>query len=1209
MRARNILLVPALLWAAAPAPAGQSDPAGLGIEEYARALLDHPLHRSGDWRTALSDSLELLRWEPGHPLSEANLLLLAQRVELIEDLRVLADGLLELDPERGFDPAARRILHTMQSGLGMGFAEPDEHAGDAHPEYLRDFLVLGPIGPRLDARAAWLPSPLFAEPGFDREHEGLEGPVRWQALERDRLTSSVRPWDGVREEIGQVFLASIIEAREGGPAWIEISARLPAESVHGGGRFPGVAPAWAFSFNGAEPVVIDHLEAERSGRHLEPVQLRPGRNQLIVCSSLLSPVRARFAIRVLRDLPASGYARSAEHLSGSLERGELGPDGEALLGVLLGLDHQQGRGLEHLRRAVERAPEAPHLRVQLALATTRASYLPNVWRKRRARELAEGVVAEVPDHFTMQLHLAEILAGEDREEEALEVLEMLERAHRHSARGLLLRHQVLRELGMQAQAEAALFEAHSRSPRFSRTLVGLASHYERVGQRQRAARDFLSAARVSGSSAPALSAAAARFAGVGELAEAEDLFREAVSRDPHEESALIGFLIETERLDEAERRLRGRAGSFPRVESIHLSLARIAQLRGEREALVESLKEARRIQPLRLSTRERLRELGEGDPCLEFLDSQLMDADEVIAGYAGGSQTESVVAVLDHSAIWLFEDGSSQQLTQNLFQVRDLEGCREMGDLGLPGEVLSVATIKASDGTRYEPVRVNDRFTMPHLEPGDFIEANYMTLEPGRLDQVVRVGEWSFASVERAFHLSRYVVSWPDSLGLEVVERNLEGIERESTSEGARTLDVFLARDRERVLPEPGAPPPGWFLPNVSFGTDEALATIASFPWAEARWYARPTPEIREAAAGAIEGVEGDEARARALHRFVREALDERTPGPGSAVGALLSREGNPSFLYLALLEAAGVSCELVWSRAVAPSSDPDPDPAHRSIDRWRRYPLVVVRPLDGPETWCDLNERLLPYGELMGFAPASEAFAAESGVEVRTPARPLADRPALALEGTVSIDQNGDARVEGSARFLAGLSYRLEEQFLEIPEAQRLYGVRAYAAQALRGLEVSEFELPGMGEDDERPMSLSVEGRVRSFLDREGQGWVCSLPMPPTGLRARFAGEGRRRLPFFLSAPILGRAAVRLVLPEGMELVDPPAPVELACPGGTYRLAIEREGPAQDRTWRVVREVLIDSFVIPPEEYPAFIEFCTRADDAEGVRLRFRGP
>ena len=189
---RAALLVLGLLLVA-PARAQDAD-----LETWAQVLVDHPLAARGD-RDALAASLiGLLRDEPGHPLAEAALRLLALQFPDLDDPHAVAQDVLALDAAAlraaGLSPPAARELQRLQGQLSVAYAPVAALGADVFPGYLTRFVALGPLldaGDPLQLRAA---SPEFKDPGFDREHAtaGLSGePAKWVPLSRSPLRPCV----------------------------------------------------------------------------------------------------------------------------------------------------------------------------------------------------------------------------------------------------------------------------------------------------------------------------------------------------------------------------------------------------------------------------------------------------------------------------------------------------------------------------------------------------------------------------------------------------------------------------------------------------------------------------------------------------------------------------------------------------------------------------------------------------------------------------------------------------------------------------------------------------------------------------------------------------------------------------------------------------------------------------------------------------------
>jgi tetratricopeptide (TPR) repeat protein len=201
----------------------------------------------------------------------------------------------------------------------------------------------------------------------------------------------------------------------GGPGWLELDFDDGAgpgwvsllSSREGGFRSVIADPSCQLSLNGDPPVAIDFLASERADKVLEPVRVarRP------------QPDRARAQPRRARALLGRGcsipravpkHARSESNAFGVLGRSVAGaapskvpetaetfleaqPErsaaAEALLGVVQFSDRRFAQGIAHLQKAVATDPKDVGARMFLAEAYNRGSYLPDTWRRGRAREV------------------------------------------------------------------------------------------------------------------------------------------------------------------------------------------------------------------------------------------------------------------------------------------------------------------------------------------------------------------------------------------------------------------------------------------------------------------------------------------------------------------------------------------------------------------------------------------------------------------------------------------------------------------------------------------------------------------------------------------------------------------------------------------------------------------------------------------------------
>jgi tetratricopeptide (TPR) repeat protein len=754
---------------------------------------------------------------------------------------------------------------------------------------------------------------------------------------------------------------------------------------------------------------------------------------------------------------------------------------------------------------------------------------------------------------------------------------------------------------MDEAAESAVVEALALAPNCPKVLSERARVLDAHGQGTRAIEMRLAALRAAGvTSSGALRQVADRFLALGEPERALELLREGVARDDDRAGrwALAQMLASLERHDEADALLAELAARHPDWERPCMLRADIALRRGDLAGELAALREAVLRRPALREARDRLYALTGEDETRAFFAREGADVDAVLAAYDDTAQQESVVHVLDHAVVRVFPDGASETLTQDVWRVRDLAGCEQLGRMRPDGEVLRLAVVKP-DGSEYEPVR-SGGYVMPNLKPGDFVVSVRRSADDAPGNRVVRPGSWTFASSDQAVGRSRYVIAGPETLPLWLVERQFDG-SHESEAWDDSLVHRFETVDRARVLPEPHAPPPTWFLPWVEFGMDADTDAILAGMTAGLVEPARVTPEVREAAAAALAGVAGDTARARALHAFVNDRLDQR--GWGSATAGLLEREGNAAYLYGALLAAADVPHELVWSRNVSPASDSEPDPAFVEGNYWRRKLLVLVEPRDGEPAWCDMDSKLLPYGELLGDAPGAPAVALPSRRLLTLADLPLSERPALNTEMSIRVLPDGSAQVDATLAFQAAPGWVLKEPVREIPMAIRKNWVTQMLSQIVPGVDVAEYSIPGL-DDAEQTLSIRGQGRVPTFLDDDGGALTCKLPFPPLGLAANLAGgEGPRRLPFFLDEPVVQANFVRMQLDESLTATSLPAGLQEEILGGSYELSVESDG-GRDLTIR--RRIALPPFALPASGHAAFAAFCQRVDEAERGVLRF---
>ncbi|MBM3986389.1 MAG: hypothetical protein FJ294_00335 [Planctomycetes bacterium] len=1198
-------------------------------EDWARSLVASPHYATADGDLRIAEWCELIGREPGHPLAELALAMIARTTT--DRPRDAAAAIAALDA-RSIHPLAEEDLIALQRERALSmrpFAEfATSEIPELHPDMAGMALASGPLaGNPLDIPLGELCLDLERALALPRLFGS--GPPRWIRVTRSGTADSLDVETACSADEGWAVVAMDFECdgRAGwfeldfsdatGPSWISLTA-AEGTGLEGASGFEGLRVA----FDDGSVREIDFLSAERSLAWREARVWRKGHNRVLL--SLPLGVAYDFAAR-LRDLSgralpwqASADPRSplgegraapasAQLLVGAIEHLEQvdprGAHSEALLGLAKFRDGRMVEGLSHIDSALAMAPESVEIMALAADLYGARSPLPETWRRARARELVEAGLALAPGHVGLQVAMARILGPEDRQEEAVRALEGLDGERAGPAPWLAL-VDLYGELDLEVRAEAVLKGAVELRSESARVLSAAAEHWARRGFLARA-RDVRLAQLVGRLDLGALGELGELEMRLGQRNESIETQR-SLARVTGDAGAAAGFartLATIGMTGESDATWLRLAERFPQESHFPLRRADLAHQLGDRDGEVAQLRIALECSPSDREARARLAGLGEENQAAATFSRFAIDPAQELATFDPSRWSDHIVRALDIAVVHVFEDGAFEQWTLSHEVARDLEGCEALGKQRPSGDMLSIETLKRLDGKAYEPVLVDGEYVMPALEPGDAVRIVARGFASGGAGSRTRTTQWYFASTQAPYFLSRYVISIPKSLQLELVQRNFTG-EHEVLDEGERVVHIFTLRDVDRVVTEPGAPPQSWFLPWVTFVGPQDMARIERELESELVVPTRLAPQLIEAASLACEGTETEEQRARALHRLVTESLDKREPlSRASALSALLTRSGNPMLLYATLLRAVGIEHELVWSRSVEPAADPAPERELADASRWTNQLLVLVKPHDAKQVWCDLSRKTLPYGCMIAASPRAEAFSATRGEWLAMPEAAWSERPGERTTLTVRVGLERSAEFDIALEFTGNMGFAVKEQLREVAKAQMKRTVTGIISRIVPGISLGDYSLEGL-DDEATPVVFRAKGTHKTLFDARSGEFSCKLPFPALDLGRIAAGEGERKLPFLLQRASVGSVRARFELPEGRSLASEHPEVLLEFGGGRYRLAIE---DASARGFTVVREFHLPAQVIAASDFAAFVEFAQRVDEADRVRVRLR--
>ena len=264
--------------------------------------------------------------------------------------------------------------------------------------------------------------------------------------------------------------------------------------------------------------------------------------------------------------------------------------------------------------------------------------------------------------------------------------------------------------------------------------------------------------------------------------------------------------------------------------------------------------------------------------------------------------------VLDYSAIWVHEDGSSEMLEHEIQKLQSQEAINAESETEPPsGLVLRLRVIKP-DGRVLEPEPVAGKptLTLPHLEVGDFIELEHVTPQAGDGAQGREYHGplWFFREADKGYWQSEFVVITPADRDLQIETHG------NVPPPQVKPLGTFVERRwRVDLSPpaelEPGSPPITEFLPSVRVGLGRLARSTCSSTWSTSRPTRRRSirgcARRRSRSCSGVPEAATDE-RARLVYRWVLEHVQEtkdtrETDGRRVITGAAGSRQS--AFRYM----------------------------------------------------------------------------------------------------------------------------------------------------------------------------------------------------------------------------------------------------------------------------------------------------------------------
>jgi hypothetical protein len=334
--------------------------------------------------------------------------------------------------------------------------------------------------------------------------------------------------------------------------------------------------------------------------------------------------------------------------------------------------------------------------------------------------------------------------------------------------------------------------------------------------------------------------------------------------------------------------------------------------------------------------------------------------------------------------------------------------------------------------------------------------------------------------------------------------------------------------------------------------------------------------------------------RAKRLYRWVTSNVEEGQEDDGRRV--VIGKQGNLWRGFIMLCRSLGIRVDYV---AAQNRLNLPPEGPFSALNRYTN-PLLRVQTEKGP-IWLAMAGKFAPFGYIPAETRGMPAQVLVDGKwhPVTVPNEGKADR--VAVEGRVKLAADGSAEVELAQSFHGTYAMALRNVVTEFNEQQLRDAVESQLlGRHLRGAQLLSYRVEGI-DDPETPIVIHSKSSVRTFAQPVGGSLLIQ---PPFMTRVSgYAALPARQTPLLLVQPVDQSVSLEITLPPGASLTSPVGPTRVE--DGERKVIVEDQ--AKGNKLVVKRAVMLPAGRIQPDQYPKFVDFARRADDAllSGMRVK----
>ncbi len=522
------------------------------------------------------------------------------------------------------------------------------------------------------------------------------------------------------------------------------------------------------------------------------------------------------------------------------------------------------------------------------------------------------------------------------------------------------------------------------------------------------------------------------------------------------------------------------------------------------------------------------------------------------------------------------------------------------------------AVVKTSSRESYEL-----KGALPGVVPGAVVDFGYVVRGEGlaRLNQVYLQFRWParmirYRWIPNTFFPAAYVALHTDAAKV--------------TIKADRTSVLVSAVDQLPVQNEPYMPPKHELLASVSFYYTEANESLEDYWNLTAK---RVETDLKEFSnAGAIRdaihemaipsGVPMQEVL-RTAYDWIgtnikntglesaeeEEAADKKDKDTHNAKTVLKAKEGSPrqlDFLFAGIARALGAEAQIVFT---TDRSERYWSTGLKTLDQFG-YSFVAVRgPGEGDDKWILVDAGSgLPYGEVpwratgtMGFLSGAKGWA-QVGVPPSPPAKNRSEtRVAISFSDDNETIQAKWSRIALGA---SGMDMRRWLRDLDPPKRKKELDTLCGARE---GGEVSAADLPGL-DDDSAPFQIGCDVEVGESNLTESIGRYSLTLLGVWSEEAPDLPEATRTFPVIFEYPRAETDSIDVAAPHGFKPKDPPAPVTLRSPYGSYQLTVSKTATG----YHVERSFSLLPVIVKPPDYTVLKQYVDAVRKADRTAVAF---